>query len=39
MLRKAFETGGLSGNRELIQRLAQISISGGDGIPTRRYVP
>lgn len=39
MLRNAFETGGSAGSRELIQRMAQISISASDGIPTRRYTP
>jgi hypothetical protein len=39
MLREAFEAGGMSGNRELIQRMAQLSISAGEGIPTRRYMP
>jgi hypothetical protein len=39
MLREAFQAAGISGNRELIQRMAQLSISAGEGIPTRRYMP
>jgi hypothetical protein len=39
MLRNAFERGGISGSRELIRRLAQLSITAGEGIPTRRYMP
>lgn len=39
MLRNAFERGGISGSRDLIKRLAQLSITAGEGIPTRRYMP
>lgn len=39
LLRTAYEQGGISGNRDLIKKLAQLSITGGDGIPTRKYTP
>lgn len=39
MLRSAFERSGISGSRDLIRRLAQLSIAAGEGIPTRRYMP
>ncbi|HKR62103.1 MAG TPA: PilZ domain-containing protein [Thermoanaerobaculia bacterium] len=39
MLRNAFERGGISGSRDLIKRMAQLSITAGEGIPTRRYMP
>ncbi len=39
MLRNAYEQGGPSGNRDLVQKLAKLSISGGDGVPTRKYTP
>ena len=39
MLRNAFEQAGSSGSREMIRRMAQLSITAGEGIPTRRYMP
>ena len=40
MLRSAFERGDHdTGGRELIWRLAQLSISSAEGIPTRRFMP
>lgn len=39
MLRSAFERGTSGGGRDLIRRLAQLSISAAEGIPTRRFVP
>jgi hypothetical protein len=39
LLRTAFEQAGKSENRELIKKLAELSISGGEGIPTRKYTP
>jgi hypothetical protein len=39
MLRSAFEQAGVPGNRELIRKFAQLSITAGEGIPTRKYMP
>lgn len=40
MLRSAFEQGdAASGGRELIWRLAKLSISSREGVPTRRFMP
>lgn len=39
MLRSAFERGTSAGGRDLIRRLAQLSISAAEGIPTRRFMP
>lgn len=40
MLRSAFEQGdAASGGRDLIWRLAKLSISSQEGVPTRRFMP
>lgn len=39
MLRSAYERGSGADGRDLIRRLAQLSIGNRDGIPTRRFVP
>jgi hypothetical protein len=39
MLRSAFERGSGKEGRDLIRRLAQLSIGNREGIPTRRFTP
>ena len=39
MLRSAFERGDGKVDRDLIRRLAQLSIGNREGIPTRRFMP
>lgn len=39
MLRSAYEHGGGREGHELIRRMAELSISAAEGIPTRRYEP
>lgn len=39
MLRSAYERGSGADGRDLIRRLAQLSIGTREGIPTRRFVP
>jgi hypothetical protein len=39
MLRQSFEKDGSLANRDLIRKLAAMSISAAEGVPTRRYLP
>jgi hypothetical protein len=39
MLRQSFEHDGSAANRDMIRKLAAMSISAAEGIPTRRYLP
>lgn len=39
MLRQSFESDSTPANREMIKKLAAMSISAAEGIPTRRYLP
>lgn len=39
MLRQSFESDPSPANREMIKKLAAMSISAAEGIPTRRYLP
>lgn len=39
MLRQSFEKDNTPANRELIRKLAAMSISAAEGVPTRRYLP
>jgi hypothetical protein len=39
MLRQSFESDGSLANRDLIRKLAAMSISAAEGVPTRRYLP